>query len=142
MKAFLLSMALAGLALAGCERGRHEEVGGVIQTKFPGQVTAGGGTSGQVLARSAKPVTEGTYSGGQPGIAGGAGGTTGGAATAGTVQETGHGPSHGTTQPSSLGRPGARQPSGDKATPAAPPPGTGAAPAVQRDNPPPAAPSH
>jgi hypothetical protein len=65
---------------------------GIIQTRFPGQVTAGGGTSGDVLARLGEAVNA-TYSGGTPGIAGGAGGTTGGPATGGTVQESGHGPS-------------------------------------------------
>lgn len=121
--------ATVALVLAGCERGRHEEVGGVIQTHFPGEVTAGGGTSGQVLARTSRPVTEGSYAGGNPGMAGGAGGTTGGAATAGTVTETGQGPSQGTTEPSSMGRPGTTLPPGDKNTPAAPAPGTPAAPA-------------
>jgi len=140
MKASILLVA-AALALAGCERGRHEEVGGVIQTKFPGQVTAGGGTSGQVLARNAKPVTEGSYAGGTPGIAGGAGGTTGGAATAGTVQESGQGPSKGTTQPSSMGRPGATLPPGEHGQPATPARGAPAG-AAQHDNPPPAAPAH
>lgn len=144
MKASILfvSTVTAALMLAGCERGRHEEVGGVIQTHFPGQVTSGGGTSGQVIARSAGPVTEGSYAGGHPGMAGGAGGTTGGAATAGTVQESGQGPSQGTTQPSSMGRPGTTLPPGDMGKPAPPPPGTPAPPAVQRDNPAPAAPGH
>lgn len=151
-----LAAAGAALALAGCERGRHETVGGIVQTKFPGQVTAGGGTSGEVLARSAKPTTDATYAGGTPGIAGGSGGTTGGAATAGTVQESGQGPSKGTTQPSSMGRPGTTLPPGEHATPAAPAPNAAApasnpaapapkpagASAVQHDNPPPAAPAH
>lgn len=143
MKASIfLAAAGAALALAGCERGRHEQVGGVLQTKFPGQVTAGGGTSGQVLARNAKPVTEGSYAGGTPGIAGGSGGTTGGAATAGTVQESGQGPSRGTTQPSGMGRPGATLPPGEHGQPATPPPGPAAGTAAQHDNPPPAAPAH
>ena len=67
------------------------------QTAFPGMVTAGGGTSGAVMARTARPETDATYAGGTPGIAGGGGGTTGGAATAGTVVEAGQGPSSGTT---------------------------------------------
>jgi hypothetical protein len=142
MKASCLLLPALLLALAGCERGRHEQVAGVIQTRFPGQVTAGGGTSGQVLARSAKPVTEGSYAGGTPGIAGGSGGTTGGAATAGSVQESGQGPSRGTSQPSSMGRPGTTLPPGDMGKPAGPPPAAGAGPAVQRDNPAPAAPAH
>ena len=67
------------------------------QTAFPGMVTAGGGSSGAVMARTARPETDATYAGGTPGIAGGSGGTTGGAATAGTVVEAGQGPSSGTT---------------------------------------------
>ena len=62
------------------------------QTKFPGQVSAGGGTSGEILARNSRPATAGDTTGGTPFIAGGAGGTTGGTATTGTVQETGTGP--------------------------------------------------
>jgi hypothetical protein len=147
------------LATAGCD---HNAVGagGVIQTKFPGQVTSGGGTSGQVLARNAKPVTDGAYAGGHPGMAGGAGGTTGGAATAGTVQESGHGPSSGASQPASVGQAGttpqpgdmgkagaeAARPGGAGQQGAAPPPGDTAKPgaggaATQRDQPPPAAPA-
>lgn len=110
------------LAMAGCHHDQTDAASGVRQTKFPGEVTAGGGTSGEVLAHNAKPVVEGTYSGGTPGIAGGSGGNTGGAATGGTVQESGQGPSQGTTQPSSAGRPGATLPPGDMGKPATPPP--------------------
>jgi hypothetical protein len=150
--------ALALLAsTAGCDR-NHVGAGEVIQTKFPGQVTSGGGTSGQVLTRNAKPVTDATYAGGHPGMAGGAEGNTGGAATAGTVQESGQGPSRGVTQPASAGQPGATPQPGDLsrqgaagARPggageqgSAPPAGdtrpAGAA-ATQRANPPPAAPA-
>jgi hypothetical protein len=101
------------LGVAGCERNRTESHNGILQTRFPGQVSAGGGTSGQVLARSGRPVTDATYAGGTPGIAGGSGGTTGGAATGGTVRETGQGPSEGATLPSSAGRPGTNLPPGD-----------------------------
>jgi hypothetical protein len=154
------------LAATGCDR-NGVGASGVIQTKFPGQVTAGGGTSGQILAQNAKPVTDGTYAGGHPGIAGGSGGNTGGAAMGGTVQESGQGPSRGVTQPASAGQPGANLPPGDMskagaegARPggagqqgAAPPAGespakpasatssTSGGAAVQRDNPPPAAPA-
>ena len=65
----------------------------VRQTSFPGQVSAGGGTSGEVLARNSHPETNGDTTGGTPFHAGGAGGTSGGTATAGTVQESGQGPS-------------------------------------------------
>jgi hypothetical protein len=129
MKAiFLISACVAMMAvgMAGCDRQRTETKAGVLQTKFPGQVTAGGGTSGQVLARTGRPVTDATYAGGTPGIAGGSGGTTGGAATGGTVQESGQGPSTGTTQPASAGRPGTNLPPGDMNHGAAP--GSGNAP--------------
>jgi hypothetical protein len=110
------------LASGGCNRDHVDSATGVRQTKFPGEVTSGGGTSGQVLAQNTKPVTDGTYSGGTPGIAGGSGGNTSGAATGGTVQESGQGPSQGTTQPSSAGRPGANLPPGDMGKPATPEP--------------------
>lgn len=117
MKTSILALHLGAMAmalsLAGCNRDRTESHNGVVQTKFPGQFTAGGGTSGEVLARTSRPVTDATYAGGTPGIAGGSGGTTSGAATAGTVSETGQGPSSGTTQPAAAGRPGANLPPGD-----------------------------
>jgi hypothetical protein len=86
-------------AVTGCadRNDASANSGGVKQTRFPGQVTAGGGTSGEVIARTGR-ATEGEYRGGTPGIAGGAGGTTGGPATGGTVQETGKGPA-GTVPP-------------------------------------------
>ncbi len=125
----LIHGALAVLAVAtgGCDRGRNASVGGIEQTKYPGQVTAGGRTSGAVIASSAKPVTDATYAGGNPGIAGGSGGTTGGAATAGTVQETGQGPTSGVA-PASGAQPGTQLPSGDNGKPAAPAPGSVEAP--------------
>lgn len=96
-----LPAALAVLAaIAGCvdrDLVQTNAKTGVRQTAFPGQITAGGGTSGAVMARTARPETDATYAGGTPGIAGGSGGTTGGAATAGTVVESGQGPSSGTT---------------------------------------------
>ena len=93
------------LLLCACgERAGSASVA-VAQTKFPGQVTAGGGTSGEVLARNAQPKTDGSSTGGTPFHAGGAGGNTGGAATAGTVQEPGHGPASGA--PTGAGAPAA-----------------------------------
>jgi hypothetical protein len=89
---------IAGLVLilaagvTGCgERSETARNGAPVQTRFPGQVTAGGGTSGEVLAQAGR-VAEGSYAGGTPGIAGGAGGNTGGPATGGTVRESGRGP--------------------------------------------------
>ena len=69
------------------------------QTNFPGMVTAGGGTSGEVMARNKKSKVDGSYAGGTPYHAGGADGTTGGTATAGAVAESGHGPSGNTAPP-------------------------------------------
>lgn len=89
---------LAGIS--GCDKREATSSGsntGAAQTGFPGQVSAGGGTSGEVMGR-AGPVREGAYAGGTPGIAGGSGGNTGGAATGGSVQESGRGPSQGTTE--------------------------------------------
>ncbi|MGH8854099.1 MAG: hypothetical protein ACREWI_07445, partial [Telluria sp.] len=80
--------ALAMLALLACDRGGHSVADGVVQTKYPGQVSAGGQTAGAIIAATPKPVTDATYAGGTPGHAGGAGGTSSGAATAGTVVET------------------------------------------------------
>lgn len=113
--------------LAACQRAEAPAAHGVIQTGYPGQVTAGGGSSGEVMARTSRPATDATYAGGTPGIAGGAGGNTGGAETGGTVQESGQGPSRGVSQPSSVGRPGTTLQPGDTGgatAPAATDPGT------------------
>jgi hypothetical protein len=85
------------LSAAGCKQ--HGD-NAMRETKFPGMVSAGGGTSGQVMARNSGPKTDGTYAGGTPGIAGGAGGNTAGAGTGGTTRETGQGPSSGISTPS------------------------------------------
>lgn len=89
--------ALALLLLAGCKQ--H---GDAVQakTRFPGMVSAGGGTSGEVMAANGGNKTNGVYAGGTPGIAGGAGGNTSGAATGGTTRETGQGPTQGVSTPS------------------------------------------
>lgn len=114
MKPSIILISLSALALlGGCDGKTPAAANGVIQTKYPGQVSAGGATSGQILTRNARPETDATYAGGTPGIAGGAGGNTSGAETAGTVQESGQGPSSGATQPSSAGRPGSELQSGD-----------------------------
>ncbi|VXB92228.1 hypothetical protein [Massilia sp. 9I] len=122
------SILLAALA-SGCDRGRHTSVGGIEQTKYPGQVSAGGRTSGAIIASTAKPVTDATYAGGTPGIAGGSGGNTSGAATGGTVQETGKGPTSGVTPPSGA-QPGTQTQPGDHGRTQAPAPGSVEAPAA------------
>jgi hypothetical protein len=84
------------LSAAGCKEHGDEAM---RETKFPGMVSAGGGTSGQVMARNGGPKTDATYAGGTPGIAGGAGGNTSGAGTGGSTHETGQGPSSGVSKP-------------------------------------------
>lgn len=76
------------LAAGGCsertdlEAARKE----VTQTKFPGMVTSGGDTSGQVLARSkSSEVSSSSKASGTPGIPEGSGGNTSGAALGGTT---------------------------------------------------------
>lgn len=132
----LVHSALAALLLSasGCDRGGHASVGGVVQTKYPGQVSSGGATSGAIIAASAKPVTDATYAGGTPGHAGGSGGTSSGAETAGTVRETGQGPNRGVTAPSGA-QAGTQTPSGDNGRPAGPAPGTVEAPAASNNAP-------
>lgn len=95
------AMTIVLAVLAGCgdrQAASENTVNGLRQTAFPGQMTAGGGSSGAVMARTARPESNATYAGGTPGIAGGSGGNTGGAATAGTVTEAGQGPSSGTSR--------------------------------------------
>ena len=91
----LIAAAAAKVMAGGCSR---ENQYGQRQTRMPGMVTAGGGTSGEVIA-SHKKATDGSYAGGTPYHAGGAGGNTGGTATAGAVAESGHGPSGNTAPP-------------------------------------------
>jgi len=102
MKALVFLMHAGALALvlsaAGCKKHGDESM---RQTRFPGMVTAGGESSGVVMARNNKPKTDATYAGGTPGIAGGAGGNTAGAGTGGSTHETGQGPSSGVSTPSS-----------------------------------------
>jgi hypothetical protein len=108
------------LAAAGCKQ--HGD-SAQHKTKFPGMVTADGGTSGQVMAAHGGPKTDAGYAGGTPGIAGGSGGNTAGAATGGAVRETGQGPSQGATPPSGAGTQGTTQTQpGDHGKPAAPTP--------------------
>jgi hypothetical protein len=114
--------ALALTLVAGCKQ--HGDAA-QQKTHFPGMVTAGGGTSGEVMAANSGNKTDGVYAGGTPGIAGGAGGNTSGAATGGTTHETGQGPSQGISTPSapSAAKEGANQTqSGDNKPPPGPAP--------------------
>jgi hypothetical protein len=123
------AVALLACTLAGCDRGQAPAANRVIQTKYPGQVSSGGMTSGQIMARTARPETDATYAGGTPGIAGGSGGNTSGAEIGGATGETGQGPSSGVTRPAGAGGPGSDLPSGEN-RPAAPAPGSTEAPAA------------
>ncbi|WP_075792114.1 hypothetical protein [Massilia putida] len=132
MKTTIMAL-LVLAAIAGCKQ--HGD-NAQRKTKFPGMVTADGGTSGQVMAAHGGPKTDAGYAGGTPGIAGGSGGNTGGAATGGAVRETGQGPSQGVTPPGGAGTQGTTQTQpGDNGKPAAPTPAeTGPQPgAVNRD---------
>jgi hypothetical protein len=71
------------------------------ETKFPGMVTAGGGTSGQVMARSAKPKPTPPTPAARRALPAARAATPAGAGTGGTVTETGQGPSSGVSAPSS-----------------------------------------
>lgn len=95
----LMMLGAAAVLASACTRQDNAGDSGMRKTNFPGMVTAGGGTSGEVIARAQKPATDASYAGGTPYHAGGAGGTTGGTATAGAVQESGHGPSGNTAPP-------------------------------------------
>jgi hypothetical protein len=119
MKTTIMVMAVL-TAIAGCKQ--HGD-NAQRKTKFPGMVTADGGTSGQVMAAHAGPKTNAGYAGGTPGIAGGSGGNTAGAETGGSVRETGQGPSQGATPPGGAGTQGTTQTEpGDHGKPAAPTP--------------------
>jgi hypothetical protein len=93
------SALLLGVAVLASACSRGDTAYTPRKTNFPGMVTAGGGTSGEVMARSTKPATDGSYAGGTPYHAGGVEGNTGGAATGGSVAESGHGPSGSTAPP-------------------------------------------
>jgi hypothetical protein len=120
MRTTTIMAVLVLLAAAGC---RQHGDSAQRNTKFPGMVTAEGGTSGQVMAAHGGPKTDAGYAGGTPGIAGGAGGNTSGAAIGGSVRETGQGPSQGVTPPGGAGTQGTTQTQpGDHGKPAAPTP--------------------
>jgi hypothetical protein len=79
-----VSSALLG-TITGCgNRSDTPPDTGVRQTHFPGQVTADGATSGEVMERSKKVASSGAPSG-TPGIPEGSEGNTGGAALGGTT---------------------------------------------------------
>lgn len=133
----LLSAALA----AGCDRGREDAADGVIQTGYPGQVTAGGATSGTILAQTSRPTTNAVYAGGTPGIVGGAGGNTSGAKIGGSTRPTGEGPATGVTNPTGV-MPADKGQMADYGRPARPAPGAVEPPAATNIAPnPPAAPA-
>jgi len=80
-------LALAMLALAGC-KGDLASNDRMLQTQFPGMVTAGGHTSGEVMAANSPGGAVNPGPAGTPGIPGGAEGNTGGAGLASSVPKT------------------------------------------------------
>lgn len=95
-----LACTLLSVVLTGCSKGSSSADAGVRQTHFPGAVTAGGGTSGEIMARNSPAGgASGSTQGGEgtrgqapaPGVAGtpgipeGAGGTASGPAMGGTT---------------------------------------------------------
>jgi len=119
---YLIPGVLVALALGGCKEHGDEAQ---LKTKFPGMVTAGGGTSGQVMAAHGGPKTDATYAGGTPFIAGGAGGNTSGAGTGGTTTETGQGPSAGVSNPGAAAGTTQQQTGDNRPAAAAPTPESG-----------------
>lgn len=77
--------AAVAAGIAGCDNtdGSASAGSGVRETGFPGQVSAGGGASGEVMARAGR-VPDTRDPSGTPGIPQGSGGNTGGAAMGGT----------------------------------------------------------
>ncbi|QOY96711.1 hypothetical protein IM543_15655 [Massilia sp. UMI-21] len=122
-------MLLSAALVSGCDRGREQRVDGIVQTKYPGQVTAGGATSGTILAQTARPTTDAVYAGGTPGIAGGSGGNTAGAEVGGSTRETGQGPARGVSNPTGV-QPGTQGQMPDYGKPARPAPGEAEAPSA------------
>ena len=74
---------LLALLLAACGEQRRED--GVLQTKSPGNVSAGGRTSGEVMAANTPGGAVQPGPAGTPGIPRGAEGNTGGTAMGGTT---------------------------------------------------------
>jgi hypothetical protein len=82
MKAFALALCTC-VVLAGC--GREGARDGVVQTRMPGMVTAGGRTSGEVLAAASTGGAVQPGPAGTPGIPRGSEGNVGGTALGGSV---------------------------------------------------------
>lgn len=74
----------AVLLTGGCTEQHGMSPGAVRQTKFPGQLAAGGAGSGEVMQRT-KQATTSSMPSGTPGIPEGAGGTTSGTGMGGTT---------------------------------------------------------
>lgn len=71
------------ILLAGCGEDKPQP-GTVRQTGFPGQISAGGSSSGEIMSR--KPNTVAGMPAGTPGIPGGSGGNVAGASLGATAQ--------------------------------------------------------
>lgn len=86
-RALTLALSAGLVVMSGCDR-EGEAGNEVRQTGFPGMVSSGGMTSGEVMARAGKAKDTPDPSG-TPGIPQGAGGTTGGVQMGGTSGATG-----------------------------------------------------
>jgi hypothetical protein len=75
-------------ALGGCGRDGDAVQDGIRQTRLPGEVTAGGRTSGEVMAATTPAARPQPGPAGTPGIPRGAEGNTGGTAMGGTTPAT------------------------------------------------------
>jgi hypothetical protein len=78
---------LSAVLLAACG-GQKPASDGVMQTGLPGMITAGGHTSGEVMAANAPAAAVHPGPSGTPGIPGGAEGNPGGAAMGSTAPKT------------------------------------------------------
>ena len=83
----LMLVLAAALLAAGCGANDEERKLGVKQTGLPGHLSAGGGSSGEVLSRSQQADIS-IAPAGTPGIPQGSGGNTSGAALGGTTGGT------------------------------------------------------
>ncbi|HWP18955.1 MAG TPA: hypothetical protein VNO84_07490 [Burkholderiaceae bacterium] len=128
---FAIALLAVCVTMAGCSRTADDDE--AARGAFPGQVSAGGGTSGEVLARRGASGPDAPGPSGTPGIPQGAGGNTSGAAMGGTTSGTQLGGSGGQSHPGQTASgTDAPPPAGDGnvvSTPRSTPPQSATAPA-------------
>lgn len=130
-----LLLAVAALALAGCEDGppRPATKDGVLQTRMAGQITAGGPSSGEVIAAAAPAMPHEGGPAGTPGTPGGAGGNIGGAQLGATMPHS----TQAAAATNAPAVPASGPPSAPVSAAAGTPATTGGAPALGAPPPPP-----